>query len=174
MDRSQWAPTPLTCTFLSEAEYREREDARRAAVSEWQRANNYEAGRWPDELRSLSQSFLPAGSMWLCPWYYDPAKPVDEDGDTLEQCIAKASAPDYNGFLSVHYYRDWAKVRAPIVVVCPDFVHWIVDSKSSNGAGWVVTGEAPRLTCAPSIWTSMSSPTSYHGFLQNGVFTDPV
>lgn len=69
-------------------------------------------------------------------------------------------------FLSPHYYRDWAAKRPPIEVVCPNGAVWCFDRRSSNGDGWVVTGEWPRITCAPSIVAG-----DYHGFLRDGEFT---
>lgn len=171
--RARWAATPLRCTLLSPAEFREREDARRAAVGAWPGYADLK-GRWPDELRDLSNSFLPAGSMYFCPWYFDPEKAADRA--TLPQLRASAEADPaaVNRHLSVHYLRDWADKRPPLMIVCPDFRPWCPDQRSSNGTGWTVTGEAPAITCAPSIWTSMGATDAYHGFLQDGVFTAPV
>jgi hypothetical protein len=70
------------------------------------------------------------------------------------------------GFLSVHYWRDWSDKRPPICVVCPNGEWWEVDRKSSNGEGWIVTGELPTITCSPSIVVD-----GYHGFLRAGEFT---
>jgi len=70
------------------------------------------------------------------------------------------------GFLSVHYRRDWAAKRPPIELVCPNGDLWCIDRKSSNGDGWRVTGEWPNITCEPSIVAG-----SYHGYLRNGEFT---
>ena len=94
------------------------------------------------------------GSMWFCPWYCGP------DDDQTERI------PD---FLSVHYQNDWKGKRAPIAVRCPSGDLWVVDQNSSNGTGWAVTGEAPNITCTPSIVVP-----GYHGFLQNGIFTDDL
>lgn len=71
--------------------------------------------------------------------------------------------------LSPHYTKDWAGKRKPIQVVCPNGKEWCVDAISSNGDGWVVTGEPPCLTCSPSIGVP-----GYHGFLQGGVFTEDL
>lgn len=90
------------------------------------------------------------GAMWLCPWYYDPANPEEH----------------IKGFLSQHYLSDWATLRPPLMVICPDGSHWCPDQKSSNGTGWAVAGEAPNITCTPSIVVK-----GYHGFLRGGVFT---
>lgn len=171
LPRAEWT-TPLTCFFLEEKVFREREEARRAAVKEWCEKNKTDGGPWPPELRRLSNTFIPPGSMWFCPWYFDIKDP--DEGGKLDEWIASAQKPDYNGYLSVHYLTTWARIRPPICVVCPDGNHWVPDAKSSNGTGWIVTGDVPQITCAPSIWTSMSRPDTYHGFLQNGVFTPPV
>ena len=50
--------------------------------------------------------------------------------------------------------------------VCPDGRHWDMDGPSTNGNGWTRSGEPPLITASPSIDTG-----TYHGFLQNGVFS---
>lgn len=102
------------------------------------------------------------GMMWFCPWYFDPTDPKDQER------FGKS------GMLSPHYWRDWAKVRAPVCVICPGGGQWCVDQLSSNGDGWRVTGTPPLLSCTPSIVVP-----GYHGFLGiNGVppgfFTGPL
>jgi hypothetical protein len=52
------------------------------------------------------------------------------------------------------------------MVLTPNGKEWCVDAKSSNGDGWVVTGDPPKITCYPSIVVP-----DYHGFLREGVFT---
>jgi Family of unknown function (DUF6527) len=52
---------------------------------------------------------------------------------------------------------------------CPNGCEWEIDRWSSNGAGWRVTGELPRITCVPSIICG-----DYHGFLRDGEFTAPL
>jgi len=94
-------------------------------------------------------------SCWFCPWLWDPKK-MEENRRAFGQ----------EGFLSIHYWRDHAMNRPPICVRCPDGSMWLVDQVSSNGTGWVVTGEAPFITCSPSIVV-----TNYHGWLRDGVFT---
>lgn len=99
------------------------------------------------------------GMMWEMPWIAAP-KRYDPSRDMHPR-----------SYLSVHYYRDWAAKRPPICVATPGTraAQWCIDSKSSNGDGWVVTGDAPLLTCSPSIVVD-----GYHGFLQNGIFTPPL
>lgn len=99
--------------------------------------------------KSDAEYFGP-GAMWFCPWYYDPKDPSDA----------------IKGFCSIHYMQDWSTKRPPIMVICPDGSHWCPDQKSSNGTGWTVTGEAPNITCNPSIVVK-----NYHGYLRDGVFT---
>ncbi len=156
----------VTCCFINEAERREREENRRAAIAQW-RAEHAEPQAWPEELSALSRSFFPPGLMWFCPWYFDPAK--QEDREKLPHMISVLQAePERRVYLSIHYLTSWALLRPPINVVCPDGRDWCPDSKSSNGSGWTVTGDVPRITCSPSIWTDM--PRGYHGFLTKGVF----
>src|SRR5690348_1402914 len=135
--------TMTRCTLISREEFRKREDARRAG---------------PDH--SMVAHF-PPGTMWLAWWYHDPTDA--EDLSHVDAWLADAEAhPDGNHFLSVHYLRSWAKIRPPICVMCPTGKEWCVDAKSSNGSGWVVTGEPPLITCSPSIDVG-----TYHGHLQN-------
>jgi hypothetical protein len=59
-------------------------------------------------------------------------------------------------------------------MVCPDGNVWCPDRRSSNGDGWVVTGEWPNITCSPSIdckpvGERLGLPY-YHGFLKSGEF----
>lgn len=97
------------------------------------------------------------GATWLCPWYHDP----ERDGCT-----------NYPYFLSQHYRKDWADKRPPIAVVCPNGSTWVIDQKSSNGTGWVVTGEHNCLTVSPSIdIKGHAGQKDYHGYLRDGVFT---
>lgn len=107
-------------------------------------------GMWRNDRRV----FLP-GMAWFNDWYLDR----DHGHD----------------FLSPHYYRDWAGKRPPIELVCPDGNVWCIDRRSSNGDGWVVTGEWPNITCSPSIdCAPMGTGKSggfYHGYLRNGEFT---
>jgi hypothetical protein len=164
-------PAEVPVVFLDRKEFREREDSRQAAVGAWREANlpDSHTGPWPEELKALDHSFFPPGSMWECPWYFDPF----EDGaeEKAKRCLEALQAnPSAAYHLSIHYWRDWAPWRPPLTVVCPDHRHWTPDSKSVNGDGWTVTGEPASLTCSPSIWTRMSDPTSFHGYLTNGVF----
>ena len=115
--------------------------------------------------RNDPRVFLP-GMAWFTPWVFDPL------GDPLMQgkrvMIAGADAKNA-GYLSPHYWRDWAGKRAPICVVCPNGKWWQIDRKSSNGDGWAVTGELPNITCSPSIVVP-----GYHGWLRSGEFTPDI
>lgn len=165
------------CRFFTPDEYRTQEDARHAAVKAWRTANPQpeDAPSWPEELKALNASFFPPGSMWFCPWYHDPSKP--EAVAKVDDLIARMKAePDKHWHLSIHYLQDWARIRPPIMVVCPGGGHWCPDQGSSNGTGWTVTGEVPNITASPSIWVSQGegAPREYHGWLQNGAFSGPV
>ena len=105
------------------------------------------------------------GMGWFEPWYFDPQGLMP--GHTARR---RQGDP----FLSIHYWQTWSAVRAPIAVVGPNGSIWEIDRKSSNGSGWVVTGEWPNLTCSPSIVLDGYPDhgiKGYHGFLQNGAFT---
>jgi hypothetical protein len=113
--------------------------------------------------RNDKRIFTP-GMAWFQPFYFDPfgeLKAFKRSG-FRETPMCERGDP----FLSVHYWRDWADKRAPICVVGPNGEQWEVDRKSSNGDGWIVTGELPTISCSPSIVLN-----GYHGYLRNGEFT---
>lgn len=112
--------------------------------------------------RNDRRVFLP-GMAWPMPWYFDPSGERERQG---KHVMIPADRKGQLGFLSVHYWRDWADKRAPICIVCPNGEWWEPDRKSSNGDGWTVTGDLPDITCSPSIVVS-----GYHGFLRGGEFT---
>ena len=107
-------------------------------------------GMWRNDRRVL----LP-GMGWYNDWY------LDRDHGS--------------NFLSKYYRDHWLGKRPPIELVCPDGNVWCPDRKSSNGEGWLVTGEWPNITCSPSIdCKPMETDTPvgyYHGYLRNGEFT---
>lgn len=122
--------------------------------------------------RNDKRIFTP-GMAWSQPFYYDPlgefaafgAAHPGEGWRGEPMFTAAPADPDARGFLSPHYWRDWATKRAPICVVCPNGEQWEIDRWSSNGTGWTVTGELPNITCSPSIVAG-----DYHGWLRNGEF----
>lgn len=159
----------LTCHFLDDAAHSAAEDARMALARTrekdpaWMAANNARYG-WA----TIGDVVKPC-AMWLVPWYFDPRDPTHAS----RRAAALAAIADgtfgtgeRNYYLSRHYWTTWSDKRAPINVVCPNGREWCVDAKSSNGDGWTVTGEPPRITCSPSILVP-----GYHGFLRDGVFT---
>jgi hypothetical protein len=79
-----------------------------------------------------------------------------------------------DSFLSVNYWRDWAEIRPPIVIVVPGGDHWCPDFKSSND--WVVTGDLisfppkPGDTVNFTVTPSAKMP-GYDGQLVNGELT---
>ena len=115
--------------------------------------------------RNDPRMFTP-GMAWYQPFYFDPTGERERSG---QHVMIKLDQRGKLGFLSEHYWRDWSHTRPPICVVCPNGEQWEIDRKSSNGAGWVVTGELPNITCSPSIVVE-----GYHGFLRDGVFTADV
>lgn len=97
---------------------------------------------------------LPPGSMYFAPWYLQP--------DVFLWAREE--------LLTEHYIQDVMALRPPLMVVLPNGVHFCVDRRATNHfEGWWVTGEAPLITVSPSIMVG-----NYHGFLQNGVFTDDL
>lgn len=159
----------FTCHFLDDAAHSAAEEARmalarrRSADPQWLTANKTDYG-WA----SLREVVQPC-AMWLSTWYFDPTAPED----ALRRATALAAIADgtfgqgeRNYYLSRHYWTTWSDKRPPINVLCPNGGEWCVDAKSSNGDGWTVSGEPPRITCVPSILLK-----GYHGFLRDGVFT---
>jgi hypothetical protein len=148
---------PLKCYLVSREDFRAAEDARMALAKSKPQGQQF---------ASISDILKP-GAMWFAHWWYDP-----QDPDHIirrEKALAAIAAGEKRPYLSEMYWRQWSDKRPPICVLTPSGVEWCVDARSSNGAGWTVTGDPPLITCAPSIDVS-----GYHGFLQNGAFTPPV
>jgi hypothetical protein len=112
--------------------------------------------------RNDTRIFTP-GMAWPMPWVFDPTGERERAGKHVMHKLADRGKLYH---LSPHYWRDWSDKRPPLSVVCPNGEVWEIDRKSSNGDGWIVTGEFPNLTCSPSIVVD-----GYHGFLRNGEFT---
>ncbi|MDB5358828.1 MAG: hypothetical protein JWO51_125 [Rhodospirillales bacterium] len=110
--------------------------------------------------RNDRRIFTP-GMAWYMDWYWDPTGERERAGKNV---MFKEVDRGRIGFLSVHFWRDWADKRPPICVVCPNGECWEIDRKSSNGDGWAVSGDlsgdSPSITCSPSIVVD-----GYHGFL---------
>lgn len=126
--------------------------------------------------REDRRMFVP-GMAWYQPFYWDPLGELVPFADSntstqfrfvREPMCKRPADPDVRagGFLSPHYWRDWADKRPPICVVCPNGEQWEIDRWSSNGTGWQVTGELPNITCMPSIVVQ-----GYHGWLKDGEFS---
>jgi hypothetical protein len=145
----------LECKLLSEQEFREADDARLALAKQrgedpaWLTTNKYGWARM-DEV-------IAVGSMWYCRWYYDPHGTDKEIKRIAMRRMAEGKSP---GYLSRYYWQDWSDKRPPLCVLCPNGREWMIDAKSNNGDGWVVTGEAPALVVHPSI-----DVPGYHGWL---------
>ncbi len=123
-----------------------------------------EFGRKTEGYYSNDRRLFTPGMAWYEPWYYD----AWDERVGQHVMIPKANKGRL-GFLSVHYWNDWADKRPPICVVCPNGELWEIDRKSSNGDGWKVTGDLPKITCSPSIVVH-----GYHGWLNDGKFSADV
>ncbi len=108
-----------------------------------------------EELKNLSHKDLKPGDMWYL-------EHLVKDGYTID-------FSDPQSYLAENYGRDWYRKRPPICVRLPDGKDWVVDSRSTGGGGWVITGEVPNITASPSILTE-----TYHGFLHNGVLSNDL
>lgn len=155
----------FTCHFLNREEMSAAQDARFALARArekdpaWLGANNSAYG-WA----RLGEVVAPC-AMWYAFWLFDPSENADRRDRALAQ-IAAGTFDAAESYLSRFYWQQWSHKRPPISVLCPNGAEWIVDSKSSNGDGWQVMGDAPRITCSPSI-----AVPGYHGFLRDGIFT---
>lgn len=103
------------------------------------------------------------GMAWEEDWIYDPFGVGKAAGRHI--MIKSPTAPNKD-YLSIHYWKDWAHIRPPITVICPNGKHWGWDRKSSNGDGWVVTMTESIISCHPSI-----DVPGYHGWFTNGTFS---
>lgn len=106
-----------------------------------------------------NRTFTP-GEMWY-------AKPGNVEGTVC-----------YGSELSAEYMRDWNGKRLPLLVTLPNGATIVLDKSSDCsklGRGWVITGEAPNITASPSVAMDGSGKIKgYHGWLQNGVFSDDL
>lgn len=71
--------------------------------------------------------------------------------------------------LSDEYFRDWYGKRPPVVVMLPGGFEVLVDGRipGMGRRGWLVTGEPPRISVTPALY----SP-HYRGWLQNGTLSE--
>lgn len=162
----------MICRFLDEAEFRKADDARLALAkrrgddARWLADNNSTYG-----YASLKEVTGPC-VMWFATWYFNPINPEHElRREAALRAITEGhfGKGERNYYLSRFYWQDWSDKRPPICVMCPNGAEWCVDSKSSNGEGWKVTGDPPLITCQPSILVP-----GYHGFLNLGVFSPSI
>lgn len=114
--------------------------------------------------RNDRRVFVP-GLAWYQPFYFDPlgelaALPADDHYRREAMIKQRPADPNARGFLSPHYWRDWADQRPPICVVCPNGEQWEIDRWSSSGDGWTVRGALPEISVTPSIVVE-----GYHGYL---------
>lgn len=117
---------------------------------------------------------------WTCRLIVDPPRDDDgnvdtrqlEVGDMWYLNIASEALKRYH--LTDQYFAVNAH-RQPIAILLPGKLFFLIDGKCFNGErgyydGWIVTGDPPMLTVAPSI----NIVGHYHGFLQSGVLSDDV
>lgn len=76
--------------------------------------------------------------------------------------------------LTAQYFADNAG-RQPLIVMLPGRHYFCVDGQCFSAErghydGWNVTGTPPQITVTPSI----NMEGRYHGFLTNGVLSDPT
>ena len=160
----------MLCRLLSDAEHSDAE-ARRLALGKargldgsWMQANNAKYG-WA----SLSD-VIPPGSMWFSTWYFDPKDPGDKPRrDHALARIANGTFKAKTEYLSRFYWLTWSTKRSPISVLCPNGAEGCIDAVSSNGEGWTVEGDAPLVTCSPSL-----DCNGYHGWLKDGIFSKNI
>jgi hypothetical protein len=153
----------LECKLIKDDDFKKATEERiklarsRTTDDAWKAANKATYG-W-----ASMHEIVGYGVMWYMPWYYSPTDPgCMYRREAALQKMLEGQSP---GHLSRYYWQDWSDKRPPLCVICPNGVEWIVDAKSSNGDGWVVQGDAPKLRVHPSILVP-----GYHGWLgTNGV-----
>lgn len=118
--------------------------------------------------RNDRRMFVP-GMAWHQEFYWMPAGWPRPAWMGMPGRVAEPRLHRGDSFLSIHYWQTWADKRPPVEVVLPNGETWEIDRKSSNGAGWIVVGDLPNITCAPSI-----AAQGYHGFLRDGQFTPDI
>lgn len=106
---------------------------------------------------------LTPGMAWYTDFIYDPTGARERNHQHVMITLANKGNHDH---LSQYYWQDWAHIRPPICVVCPNGELWEIDRRSKFGPGWKVTGEGLQITCHPSI-----NVAGYHGWLKNGMFS---
>lgn len=161
--------TPLK--FLSTDEFSRLQAKRSAELAAYDVAHPGET-EWTPEKIEIGRRHFPPGTIWGCPWYHDPTKA--EHVARSERFLAEVKDWGPNGdqrpYLSMHYHKDWAKIRPPLCVVLPNYGEWVIDSRSSNGTGWKITGwkdgDVSQLVASPSInYTGSATFQGYHGWL---------
>lgn len=116
--------------------------------------------RWPDRC-ACSYLFKP-GDEWQ-KW----VEALYQRADTGERFTLREAPPGamWNAFWMGQAGLDGLS----LCVKLPSGHEWWIDGPATNGPGWTRIGEAPRITANPSI-----SAPGYHGWLQNGVLSDPI
>ena len=127
---------------------------------------------------------------WTCRLRENPFR-GDEGPDSI--CVGDMWFDDYKiseeapewmrADLSDEYRRDWLGKRPPIIIAVPGkssrkhgYRLIPIDEHYQRGPGtvethgWTVTGEAPNITCSPSI----NAVGDWHGWLRGGVLSDDV
>jgi hypothetical protein len=100
----------------------------------------------------------PPGAIFFADWLTPDRTPIN------------VTDTGYNGHLSIFYYREWYGKRDPLLIQCPGRnIQWCPDSPSTNGPGWQIVGEIPKITITPSILLP-----NYHGWVTDGFFTDDI
>ena len=105
-----------------------------------------------------------------------------EVGDMWFLRVSKEELKDRN--LTEQYFNgakhgdEWYPPNVdtlPLIVLLPGKRYFLIDGQCFSVErgyydGWFVRGTPPNITVAPSI----NMVDGYHGFLRNGVITDPV
>lgn len=119
--------------------------------------------RWPRKCSSCDREFA-ASDEWQV-----FAEAIYRAEDGREFTLAEAPV---GAMWDATWMRGWAK-NSPdgraLTVHLPDGSDWCIDGPTSSGGRWLRTGEPPKVTASPSILTP-----GYHGWLRDGVLSDPI
>lgn len=164
--------------FLNRTEYATLERQRIAAQTELNaetpNGDLEDPKDWPLYRKKIDMDIIPPGSIWECPWIFNPKKYAHRARRELAmRQIADGTWCDRDNYLSKYYWAQWSHRRPPLCLKTPNGVWWMVDRVAENNAGWMVTrispGDYDHITCSPGV-----TVPGYSGQLRGGVFSDNV
>ena len=106
---------------------------------------------WELRIRDKRPTWPQVGDCWFAPYMLKRTR----DGKPM---------------LAERYFREWAGIRDPFVVVLPVGEFCVDSHEETSEDGWQVLGEPPRITVRPSI----NIVGGWHGYITAGVISDNI